>query len=335
MATIQDVARHAGVSPMTVSNVINRHPHVKDSTRDRVLLAMEELGYRVNIAARNLRAGRTGKIGLAVPEIDRPYFGQLAARLIAIGERRGYRVVVEQTGLSRENELAAIADSRLRIYDGLILAAASMHREDEESLRASHPIVIVGEQEFHRNTDHVSMANDRGAQIATEHLIDRGCRRIALVTGSLAEDSGIARARHRGFITALDAHGVPYDESLVIEIPLTMENAYRHVTRMIERSVRPDGIFCITDTVAFGAMRAIVDQGLSIPRDIKVAGFDNVDESRFSIPRLTTIDPDHDKLASQAMELLLARIADPDSDTPPRGVVCETTLVVRESTAGA
>src|SRR5215218_5422509 len=105
MVTMQDVAKAAGVSTMTVSNVLNNYPHIREETRDRVLRAIDELGYRVNVAARNLRAGRTNTIGFAVPEVDRPYFGQLASRIIAKASAAGYRVVIEQTGADRENEL--------------------------------------------------------------------------------------------------------------------------------------------------------------------------------------------------------------------------------------
>lgn len=317
---------------MTVSNVINAHPHVKAETRNRVLRAMDELGYRVNIAARNLRAGRTGTIGLAVPEIDRPYFGQLAARLIALGAANGFRVAIEQTGASRESELAAISDSRLRLYDGVILSAVSIGSEDELVAHASHPVVLLGEQELQGSIDHVAMANEPGARIATEHLIDRGCHRIAILTGELSQGASIATTRHRGYVKALESRGVEHDDSLTAEIPLTMQSAYDEVTRMLNAGSEIDGMFCVTDTVAFGAMRAVVDQGLTVPGDIKVVGFDNVDEARFSIPRLTSIDPDHNAMAEKAMALLMARINDPDADPPPTIVTSTTELVVREST---
>ncbi|MEO6114982.1 MAG: LacI family DNA-binding transcriptional regulator [Pseudolysinimonas sp.] len=133
--TIQEVARAAGVSPMTVSHVLNAHPHVKDTTREKVLRTIDELGYQVNVAARNLRTGRTGTIGLAVPEVDRPYFGQLATEIIAAARKRDMRVVIEQTGRSRENELDALSLSRKRMYDGLILSTVGLGPADRDLLR--------------------------------------------------------------------------------------------------------------------------------------------------------------------------------------------------------
>src|SRR6478752_10823323 len=139
MATLHDVAKAAGVSPMTVSNVLNKHPHVRAETRERVLKAIDDLGYRVNVAARNLRAGRTNTIGFAVPEVDRPYFAQLAARVIAKAQDAGYRVVIEQTGADRENELSAIVSSRTRMYDGLILSAVGLGTADRDLLTTDVP----------------------------------------------------------------------------------------------------------------------------------------------------------------------------------------------------
>src|SRR5215207_5196893 len=131
---MQDVARASGVSVMTVSNVINGHS-VSPETRSRVLEAIDTLGYRVNLAARNLRKGRTGTIGLAVPQVDSPYFAQLAARIITRAETAGYRVAIEQTGLSREKELTTLAQSRNHQYDGVILSVVGLGKEDAALLQ--------------------------------------------------------------------------------------------------------------------------------------------------------------------------------------------------------
>src|SRR3954453_11625178 len=159
MVTIRDIARAAGVSLMTVSNVLNSRPHVKDSTRTKVLETVDELGYRVNVTARNLRLGRSYTIGLAVPEVDRPYFGQLGAAVIRQAARHDLHVVIEETGRSKANELSALALSSLRQYDGLILSAVGLGAADMERLRVDSPVVILGEHVFHGPVDHVAMPN--------------------------------------------------------------------------------------------------------------------------------------------------------------------------------
>ncbi|MEV5953951.1 LacI family DNA-binding transcriptional regulator [Streptomyces sp. NPDC051987] len=335
MATIQDVAKAAGVSAMTVSNVINGHPHVRPVTRERVLAAMDRLGYRVNVAARNLRKGRTGTIGLAVPEINRPYYGRLAASIIAAAARHGLRVSIEQTGARRENELAALALSRNRLYDGLILSTVGMGPADVGALDVDHPVVILGERIFGGPVDHVAMPNEAASEAATRHLVERGCRRIAIVCGRLDGDVDVSSLRHAGYRRALTAAGLPAGPELVVTAAaLTMPEAARGIRERLADGPGFDGVFCVTDTVAMGVLRALADAGVRVPDQVKVIGFDNVDESAYLVPSLSTVDPDHDLMADRAVALLAARI-DRGGPGPEREEFAGPfRLVVRESSGG-
>jgi DNA-binding LacI/PurR family transcriptional regulator len=331
VATIADVARAAGVSPMTVSNVINGHPHVRESTRARVLAAMAELDYRVNVAARNLRRGRTGVIGLAVPEIDRPYFAQFAAAVIAAAGRHDLRVSVEQTGATRENELAVLALSRNRMYDGLILSTVGMGSADVDHLKVSYPVVILGERIFNGPVDHVAMPNVDGARAAVRHLADRGCRRIAMLTGTENGDVSVSGLRLAGYRLALQSAGLPYDEALVQRMDaMTMGAAADRVRAMVAAGLEFDGLFCLTDTAAIGALRGLADSGVHVPSHVKVVGFDNIEEGRFLVPSLSTVDPDHTAMAGRAVDLLVRRI---NGDDGHEEFVSHFTLAVRESSA--
>ncbi|MFE9452092.1 LacI family DNA-binding transcriptional regulator [Streptomyces sp. NPDC006739] len=335
MATIQDVARAAGVSAMTVSNVINDHPNVRPATRARVLEAMARLDYRVNVAARNLRKGRTGTIGLAVPEVNRPYYGRLAAAIITAAGRHGLRVAVEQTGARRENELEALSLSRNRLYDGLILSTVGMGPADAERLRVDHPVVILGERIFGGPVDHVAMPNVEASAAAVRHLLDRGCRRVAIVCGELGGDVDVSTLRHCGYRQALEAAGLEVDPALVHSVEgLTMDAGARRVREMVADGLDFDGVFCVTDTVAMGVLRGLADAGVRVPEQVRVIGFDNVDESAFLVPALSTVDPDHDLMAERAVALLAARIE--ESGPPAQRVefVSGFSLVIRESTGG-
>ena len=333
MATIQDVARAAGVSPMTVSNVINGRPHVRESTRERVVRAMAELDYRVNVAARNLRAGRTYTIGLAVAEIDRPYYGQLAARIIANAEQHDLRVLVEQTGASRANEVDALALSRNRMYDGLILSTVGLGPSDADLLRVDYPIVILGERIFDGPVDHVAMANVEGAKAATRHLIDRGCRTIAIIDGDTGE-TNVSSLRADGYRAALREAGLKYDPELTFTLPYFTLAGGRQVGReLIDADRGIDGIFCVTDTVALGVLRALADADVDVPGEVKVIGFDNIEEGAYSVPSLSTIDPDHDLMARTAVDMLVERINDREAPLKPREFVSPFAVVERESTA--
>ena len=341
MVTIQDVARAAGVSPMTVSNVMNERGRVGPETRAKVLDAIDALGYRVNVAARNLRQGRTGTIGLALPELDRAYSSQLAARIVRAGMRQGLRVVVEETGARKENELDAIALSRVRLYDGLILSAVDIDTADLERMGASSPVVLLGEKVSAPRVDHVGVPNVEGARAMLEHLAATGRRRIAVLGASVgfrenpdaaAVDAGALRIR--GAREALQSAGSDLDPDLVIEVPEWSTRAgWEATTTFLQRGQRIDAIFALIDSLAFGALRALADAGVSVPHDVAVAGFDDVEEARFSIPSLTTVSPDHRQIAETAVRFLVERMTLGEDAGPPRDVTCDFDLVVRESTS--
>jgi DNA-binding LacI/PurR family transcriptional regulator len=333
MATLQDVAKAAGVSPMTVSNVINDHPHVRSSTREKVLEAMARLDYRVNVAARNLAKGRTGTIGLAVPDVNSPYYGRLASAIITAAERRKLRVSIEQTG-TRENELDALSLSRNRLYDGLILSAAGLGQADAERLRVDHPVVILGDRIFDGPVDHVAMPNLDASRAATRHLIERGCRRIAILCGAV-DEVDTSSLRLTGYRQALHDAGLPYHPDLVQQVARSdMPEGAERVREMVGSGLDFDGVFCVNDSVAMGVLRGLADVRIRVPDQVKVIGFDNVKESEFLIPSLSTVDPDHDGMAERAVGLLIRRI---EQTEPPEGhaeSVGDFSLVIRESTGG-
>ncbi|WP_344393811.1 LacI family DNA-binding transcriptional regulator [Streptomyces vastus] len=285
MATIQDVAKAAGVSAMTVSNVINDHPNVRTATREKVLAAMARLDYRVNVAARNLRKGRTGTIGLAVPAVN-GYYGRLATAVIAAAERHSLRVSIEQTGASRENELDVLSMSRNRLYDGLILSTVGMGSADVELLKVDYPVVILGERIFGGPVDHVAMPNAEASHAATRHLIERGCRRIALVCGPLTDEVDVSSLRFTGCRQALLSAGLPQDPELVQSVEsLTMRSGVLRARQMVESGLDFDGVFCVTDTVAVGVLRGLADASVPVPERVKVIGSTTSRRASSSSPR--------------------------------------------------
>ncbi|MEU0387329.1 LacI family DNA-binding transcriptional regulator [Streptomyces chartreusis] len=334
MTTIQDVAKAAGVSPMTVSNVINDHPNVRRSTREKVLAAMARLDYRVNVAARNLRKGRTGTIGLALPEVNSPYYGRLAATIITAAERRGLRVSIEQTDAVRENELDALTLSRNHLYDGLILTAAGLGQADAERLKVDHPVVILGDRIFDGPVDHVSMPNFDASRAATRHLIERGCRRIAILCGAV-DEVDTSSLRLAGYRQALDDAGLPSDPALVQQVGrLGMHEGAQRAREMAGGGLGFDGVFCVTDSLAMGVLRGLADARIRVPDQVKVIGFDNVTESEFLVPSLSTVDPDHDGMAERAVDLLVRRIERTGAAVDHAESVGGFSLVIRESTGG-
>lgn len=335
--TMSDVARAAGVSPMTVSNVVNGRAGVSDSVRRRVMETIEETGYRINVAARNLRAGRSGVIGLAVPELDNPYFGELARRIVAVAGEHDLRVAVEETGAAPEGERGAIRSSKRLDYDGLILSTVGLDMAELTTL-PQLPLMLLGERENRSAVGHIALPNADGAQAAAAHLIDRGARRLAFVGGPDDREPTIRSMRWDGVQAAVRAAGIGEEDLRLVDCEMLTMDAGRAVGRRLgEQRVAGgpdgvDGIFALTDTLAVGLIRGLVDAGLRVPEDVLVAGFDGIGVGAHLTPSLTTVEPDHDWTARRAVERLLERIA--MSGPPGEDEIAPFRLVVRESTGG-
>jgi DNA-binding LacI/PurR family transcriptional regulator len=332
---MHDVARIAGVSIKTVSNVVNDFPHVRPSTRDRVLSAIAELDYRPNVSARGLRSGKTGVIGLAIPELRQNYFAELADSIIRAAEKHKVAVVVDQTGATREGEIAALSGSRLRLTDGLLFSPEKLGQDDVELLNVPFPLVLLGERIFGGPTDHVTMHNVGAARAATEHLLDIGRRRIAVIGAhpTSQDDIRSANLRIRGYRDALESAGIPYDPALVrVAAPWHRENGVAAMRQLLADDVRFDSVFTFNDTLGLGALRALGEAGVRVPEDVALIGFDNIDEARFSVPSMTSVDPGRDEIATLAVQLLIDRIKEKGTPAPPRQILADYSVVGREST---
>ena len=332
-STMHDVAKLAGVSFKTVSNVINHHPHVSDVTRAKVQAAIDQLGYQPNLSARSLRSGRSGVIGLAVPELSLAYFAQLADEVIQAAEKRGQVVLIEQTGGDRERELEVLRSHRLQLTDGLLFSPLGLGIDDAALVDIETPLVLLGERIFNGPVDHVTMQNVEAARAATEHLLERGRRRIAVVGAHEGEIIGSAGLRLSGYRQALDAAGIDFDESLIAYVGTWHRaNGAEGMRRLLATGVKFDGLFAMNDELALGAMRVLQEVGLVIPADVAVIGFDDVDEGRYSIPSLSTIDPGRREIAETAVDLLLRRIADKGQhQREPQELLSVFRVVARES----
>lgn len=332
-ATLHDVARLAGVSPKTVSNVVNDFEHVRPSTRARVEAAIAELDYQPNLTARGLRSGHTGTITLALPEINLGYFAELAESVLAHAERRGLTVVMELTGGDRERELELLRSPRRQATDGLLFSPLGMGQRDAPLLKCSYPIVLLGERIFNGPTDHATMHNIDAARAGTEYLLRLGRKRIAVIGAHEGEVIGSAGLRLRGYREALSRAGVPFEQQLVRYAgPWHRIDGARAAYDLHACGVEFDALFCLNDSLAFGAMRALQESGVRIPDDVALLGFDNVDEGRYSVPSLSTVDPGVDELVKTAFEMLEARMRWRSND-PPRQALSQFHIIERESTA--
>ena len=327
------MARLAGVSIKTVSNVIHDYPYIKPDTRQRVAEAIETLGYRPNLSARSLRSGRTGVIGLLIPHLKNAYFAELADTVMRAAHEEGLAVVIEQFGNTRRSELDLLRRPRATMVDGLLYSVLELGEEDADLLaEVKTPLVLLGERIFDGPADHVTMHNVEGARAATEHVLSLGRRQIAVLGAHPGEVIGSAGLRLAGYRKALAAAGVPYDDALVGEVGgwFRSEGAAA-MALMLESGVRFDGLVAFNDSVALGAMRTLQQAGVAIPDDVAVIGYDDLDETRYSLPSLSTIDPGREEIARVALRFLKERID--GSTEPPREHLSAFSLVARESTA--
>ena len=332
-ATMHDVARLAGVSIKTVSNVVNGYPHIRDTTRARVLAAIGDLDYQLNVAARNLRTGRTGIIALAVPELSLPYFAELADSVIEAADAQGLTVLIEQTGSRRERELEVLSGARRHLTDGLIFSPLALGAGDEALLKVDFPVVVLGERLFPETVDHVTMQNVEAARAATEHLLALGRRRIAVVGVHPGEVVGSAGRRLAGYEQALRAAGIPMDEGLLGEAGLWHRaTGALAMARLLDAGAEPDGVFAMNDAMALGVLHELQVRGLRVPQDVAVIGFDAVDEGSYSNPSLTTVDPGREQIATTAVRLLRDQIDNRQGVRVPQRVYADFRILQRGST---
>lgn len=337
-SSLRDVAARAGVSVMTVSNVINGRVHVAPKTRAKVERAIAELRYRPNLSARSLARGRSGVVAFGVPEIAIPYFAELARFVIDEAERRGWTLLIEQTDARLDRESEALAGIRPRLVDGLILYPAALTPEEIAARAEDTPLVLfggpVGEPAGDRSTDHVVIDNLAAGRSATEHLISLGRSRIAVI-GPLCEPR-LERESPRltGYREAIDAAGLPCREELVQHAPAYhRRDGAEAMRRLLAEPEPPDAVFCFSDLLAAGAMHAALSAGVRIPEDIALVGFDDVEEASFLTPTLTSVRPNKRRIAELTVQRLALGI-EAGGRQEPRLCYADHELIRRQSTLG-
>ena len=334
-ATLRDVAELAGVSPRTVSNVVNGYAPVTEATRAKVQSALDQLGYRPNVLARNLAAGRSGQLAVVVPYLDTPYFAELLQGIITSARSCGYNVLIDQTNGDADHERELITrGSRAFLFDGIIFSPLGLAQEELSERDKSLPIVILGERVSDGTFDHVGIDDVAAARDATMHLMDLGRKRIAAIGDQPYRTGEAAQLRTRGYRRAHDEIGREVDTALIVPTPrFNRTDGASAMAFLLDSADPPDAVFCYSDLVALGAMHTLAVRGLRVPDDVAIVGYDGIEEGRYSNPTLTTIAPDKGAIASTAVERLIARIENRHLDAAE--IKMEHQLVVGQSTVGA
>lgn len=329
---LKDVARHAGVSAATVSAVVRGDRsgtvRVGDQTRERVLAAVKELGYRPNKAARTLRTQRTCLIGLVVPDLTNPLFPRLARSVQVQAERSGFGTLIYDSGLDPHRERTSVESFIDHQVEGVVLVTEHLGEADVSTLLAAGIRVAATDSRLHSlDVDLVSEDLREGARLATRHLIECGHERIAHLAGDLRTSAG--RERLVGFETAMAEHGLtpvpPAGGS-----SFTREAGEEATVELLNSSVPPTAIFAANDVLAISAIQVCRARDLLVPDQVAVIGVDDIPEGRTLTPALSTVDVRPDEVADQLATVLIGRLQGA-GDEPIRRTVTPR-LVTRSST---
>ncbi|WP_114238735.1 LacI family DNA-binding transcriptional regulator [Dyella sp. C9] len=332
--TLNDIAAGCGVSRATVSLVLRGSPLVNKATRARVEEELRRQGYVYNRAAANLRRRTSSSIALVLNELANPFFAEFAAGVDETLGEAGFVTLLGSTGESSTRQQAVLGSLIEHGPGGIILSPAEGSSTEEvlAAIGAHTPVVLFnrepgGPLPGHVRWDRLMLDNQRGARLATEHLIRQGHRRIAMFGGH--DHASSCRERHAGYLEAMQAAGIEVQPHWRVESKPTRLDAAHAAAGLFALGDAPTAVVCYNDAVAFGLMLALNQRGLQPGRDVAITGFDDVAEAAMSTPTLTTLSTAPRARGRQAAELILARLREPQSES--RAVIAPVELVVRES----
>jgi LacI family transcriptional regulator len=331
MTTIREVAQKAGVSYTTVSHVVNNTRFVSDDTRQRVLAAMKELGYRPNALARSLRRGETFTIGLILPDSANPFFAEIGRSIEDTAFRQGYNVILcnSENDLEKEQHYVDVL-SKKQVDGILFVAAGDQINSIEYCIHSGIPYVIIDRELSGLEADTVLIDNHQGGYLATQYLISLGHHRIACITGPSHLTPSAQRVT--GYCDALRDYGLPVDDTLIVRGDFHPHSGWQAAFELLRLPDSPTAVFACNDLLAIGALNAAVASGRRVPADLAIVGFDDIELASYTNPPLTTVSQPKTEMGRVAFQLLIDRIT--ANDRPVQRVVLPSRLIIRGSCGG-
>ncbi|HUX52039.1 MAG TPA: LacI family DNA-binding transcriptional regulator [Spirochaetia bacterium] len=324
MATINDVAREAGLTVTTVSRVLNNRGYISEATRTKVHRVMAELDYQPNEIARSLYRQRSKMLGLIVPTVSHPFFGELSSSIEQQAYEAGYKIVLCNSHLDQEKEREYVNMLKRHKVDGIIMGSHTLRVDEYENLNM--PIVTIDRQ-ISDSIPALSSDNYEGGRLAAKLLLSRGCRNVAHICGSLKLEL-FANLRHDAFIQEMARAGV---SCVVVQTNIDVFDTTQYealVNTLFSEHPETDGVFA-SDLKAARVIQACVRLGKRVPDDVRIVGYDDVKLASLLVPALTTVHQPIDEMARQLVQLMLRQIA---GESVPMRTVLPVTLVERHST---
>ncbi len=330
MASIQEVAREAGVSTATVSRVINNHPFVSDKSRQSVEKAIRKLNYEPNMMGRNLRTSSTNMLLVLLPSISNPFYSKILQGIQDTARRKGYYILVCETDASSEIQSFFINTAKQQLAAGIISLDPSLDLEDVllPQLQDGYPIIQCGDSPQNDTIPYVSIDNVMAAYKAVKYLLATGHTRIALITAS--DDFRYAADRREGYVKALAESGIQPSEELISRGEVDYEGGRLAMQKLLTMDQLPTAVFAIGDIMAIGALKAIREAGLHTPSDIAVIGFDNIPFSNMTTPTLTTVSQPMYDMGCSAAQMMIDKLNQKEKTI--KSLILSHELIIREST---
>lgn len=330
---MKDIARDLGVSVVTVSKVLRNHSDISEETRERVLARMKEVDYRPNIAARSLVTGRTYLVGLVVPSLLHPFFAEIAKFISETLRQRGYYLIISSSEEDPELEEQEINHLLERRLDTLIVASCRSSRDLFQRMeREDMPYILIDRSFEGLSANFVGVDDEAVGELATQHLIDVGCRRIAHIRGP---ETSPGMQRLRGYVHTLGRSGMKVMPEYIITEPKgdvdTRQRGAEAMRKLLQLDRRPDAVFCFNDPLAIGAMSCILDEGLRIPEDIALIGCGNLNyDDTLRVP-LSSVDQRSRQIGEETARVAFGILS---SKKPPavQNIVLKPQLIARAST---
>ena len=333
--TLKEIATTLGISITTVSKALKDYPDVSEKTKKAVKELAQNLNYTPNSFAVNLRTKESKTIGLIIPEVTHHFFSNIIKAIIDAAEKNGYLVIILQSNESLELEKKQVELLINKRVDGILISLSNESNNDshiQEIINRNIPLVMFDKIAKLSNCSKVVIDDQKAGFDATQHLIDKGCKKIAHIRGPLNPQNSIDR--YLGYKKALEKNNIPFDSKLVYTCEkVTFEEGLEFTKQLIEEHPDVDGIFAITDLVAVGAVAYCNEQKIAIPNDIKIIGFSNWFMSQVITPKLSTVEQPSHEMGIAAFDLLLEEMKarKEESEYNPKTIELETQIIVRES----